>query len=110
METIKVSKVEVIKAIENGIKDCARKGEAWSGWGVDVIIHKSGNICLSDQNNGNVVYQNGHKFCRIKQEDRKKPTAKDRKNKAIEMFDQHINYFNETVNYLRTKGIDLVIE
>ena len=74
MTTINVRKEEIKKAIKTALKQVENR---WNGWGIDITINPiNGDVLLSDYNNGNIVYNNCKKFCRIKTEDRKKLTRK----------------------------------
>jgi hypothetical protein len=66
---------------------------------------------ISDYNNGNVVYNNCKKFCRVETEDRKKLTRKQLEDETDSIYSDNIQYFQETIYYLKvTKGINIVID
>ena len=107
METINVRKEEIKKAIKLALKEVENR---WNGWGIDITINPiNGDVLLSDYNNGNVVYNNCKKFCRVKTEDRKKLTRKQFEEEADTIYFYSIQYFQETIGYLSTKGINLQI-
>lgn len=109
METINVRKEEIKKAIKAALIQVENR---WSGWGVDITISTvNGAVLISDYNNGNVVYNNCKKFCRVETEDRKKLTRKQLEEETDAIYFDNIQYFQETIYYLKvTKGINIVID
>jgi hypothetical protein len=109
METINVRKEEIKKAIKSALRQVENR---WTGWGVDITISPvNGAVLISDYNNGNVVYNNCKKFCRVETEDRKKLTRKQLEEETDTIYFFNAQFFQPTIDYLkRTKGINIVID
>lgn len=93
MKTLKFTnelREKAVSEIIDALKDCYRE-DSWYGLGIDILWNGKNEISSSDQNNGNIIYQNAYVIGRINQFE----VEKDDNNDIIELNDV-IDIFNVT--------------